>query len=225
MAHLEAVVEAEAVVGSAPQRDLVLVLVSQSLSLLVLEVLVGVHGLLVAILLPVLVKTLFLVLLYPSVVVAAVVKTMSQQTAVQAVEAAVGPTDLLNKILVLEHLVKVTVVLQASKMTAEAVVVVQVLLVRYSMAATDLQVPLRECLLHTLVAVEQAAIQLLGTAVRVEAVTVLLTPMCLPAAGRTSAEAEAEAENQTHTQVFKLVVAVLVVQELLSLNTRAPSRT
>lgn len=121
--------EVEAVVGSAPQRDLVLVPVSQSLSLLVLEVLVVALIPLVVILLPVLVKTLFLVLLHPSAGVAAAVKTMSQQTAVQAAEAVGELTNLLNKILALGHLVKVTVVLQVSKMTAEAVVAVQVLLV------------------------------------------------------------------------------------------------
>lgn len=93
------------------------------------------------------------------------------------------------------------------------------------MAATDLQVPLRECLLHTLVEVEQAVIQLLGTAVRAEAVTVLLTQICPPAEGRTSAEAVAEAENRTHTQVSKLLAVGTAVQELLSLNTRAHSRT
>ena len=225
MAHLAAQVEVEAVVGSAPQRDLVLVPVSQSLSLLVLEVLVGARILLVVILLPVLVKTLFLVLLHRSVVVAAVARTTSQQTAVQAAEAVGELTNLLNKTLVLVHLVKATVVPQVSTMTVEAVVVEQVLLVRYSMVATDLQVPLRECLSHTLVEVEQAVIQLLGTAVRVEAVTVLLTQICPPVAGRTSAEAEAEAENRTHTQVSKLLAVGTAVQELLSLDTRAHSRT
>jgi hypothetical protein len=145
----------------------------------VLVVSAAVHGLLVVTLLQVLAKTLFSALLSPSAGVAAVARTTSRQTAAQAVEAAAELTGPLNKMLVLERLVKATVVPQASRMTAEAVAVAQVLLVRYSMAATDSRAPSQECLSRTPVEVEQVVTQLLGTAAQAEAVTVLPTPMSL----------------------------------------------
>ena len=174
----------------------------------------GAHGLLVDILLPALGKTLFSVPLRPSVEVAAVARTTFRQTAAQVEAEEAGPTNLLNKMLVWEHLVKATVVLQVSITIVVVVAVGQGLLVQYSMAATDLQVPSRECLLRTAVVVEQAAIQLLGTAAQVEAGTVLLIQMSLPAAERTSAVEAEVAGSQTHTQVSKLRVAVQVVAAL-----------
>ena len=179
MAHLVVQVEVEAVVDSALRQGLVSVPVFQSLSPSVLVVSAVAHGLLVVMLLPVLAKTLFSVLLSPSAGVAAVARTTSRQTAAQAVEEAAELTGLLNKMLVLEHPVKATAVLQVSKMTAEAEEEAQGLLVRHSVAATDLQVPSQECLLHTLVEVEQVVTRLLGTAAQAEAVTVLPTPMFL----------------------------------------------
>ena len=179
MAHPAVQAEVAEAVDSALRQGLVLVPVFQSLSPSVLVVSAAVRTLLVVILLRALAKTLFSALLSPSAGVAAVARTTSRQTAGQAAAAAAGPTNLPSKMLVLERLVKATVVPQASITTAEAAAVAQVLLVRYSMAATDLQVPSQECLSHTLVEVEQVVTQLLGTAAQAEAVTVLPTPMSL----------------------------------------------